>query len=223
MGSLACGLTVLESFRGNRIDQILISVTCAVKAAGPGLVGSGSCRKLSVMAPDRPTDRADPDGAMPRRTRAWIARGYTIVEDVVYIGLGLLLAGTLMALLVRSFISFVTSTWSWTGTTSAIDLLDQVLLILLIVELLYTVQVSFRSHAVAAEPFLLVGLISAIRRVLVLTAEMGQHKASVPPLYVVELAVLAVMVVAMAISFMLLRRKAVTPDGRTRERSTLEA
>jgi uncharacterized membrane protein (DUF373 family) len=40
------------------------------------------------------------------------------------------------------------------------------LLILLIVELLYTVQVSFREHAVMPEPFLLVGLIAAIRRVL---------------------------------------------------------
>jgi hypothetical protein len=44
-------------------------------------------------------------------------------------------------------------------------------LILLVIELLYTVQVSFREHGLIPEPFLLVGLIAAIRRVLVLTAE----------------------------------------------------
>ena len=50
-------------------------------------------------------------------------------------------------------------------------------LILLVVELLYTFQVSFREHALIPEPFLLVGLIAAIRRVLVLTAEFGQASA----------------------------------------------
>lgn len=34
-----------------------------------------------------------------------------------------------------------------------------------------TVQVSFREHALVPEPFLIVGLIAAIRRLLVLTAE----------------------------------------------------
>jgi uncharacterized membrane protein (DUF373 family) len=53
---------------------------------------------------------------------------------------------------------------------------DRLLLILLIVELLYTVQVSFREHGIIPEPFLLVGLIAAIRRVLVLTAEFAQVK-----------------------------------------------
>ncbi|MBM3774222.1 MAG: hypothetical protein FJW37_03580 [Acidobacteria bacterium] len=55
-----------------------------------------------------------------------------------------------------------------------VPLLDQILLILLVVELLYTVQVSFREHALNPQPFLLVGLIAAIRRVLVLTAEVPE-------------------------------------------------
>jgi len=54
---------------------------------------------------------------------------------------------------------------------SIIGLLDQLLLVLLIVELLYTVHVSFREHVLTAPPFLLVALIAAVRRILVLTAE----------------------------------------------------
>jgi len=52
-----------------------------------------------------------------------------------------------------------------------ISVLDQVLLTPLIIELLYTVQVSFREHGLLAEPFLVVALIAAIRRILVLTAK----------------------------------------------------
>ena len=44
----------------------------------------------------------------------------------------------------------------------------------MIVEILYTLQVSFREHTLVAEPFLIVGLIAAIRRVLILTAEFSK-------------------------------------------------
>ena len=89
-------------------------------------------------------------------------------------------------------------------------LLDLILLILLLVELLYTVQVSFREHTLVPEPFLLVGLISAIRRVLVLTATVGEpHPGGGPPpqALVLELAVLAALILALAVSLVLLRRR----------------
>ncbi len=38
-----------------------------------------------------------------------------------------------------------------------VDLLDQILLILMVLEILYTVQVSFREHVLSPEPFLVVG------------------------------------------------------------------
>jgi uncharacterized membrane protein (DUF373 family) len=89
-------------------------------------------------------------------------------------------------------------------------LIDKFLLILLIVELLYTVQVSLYEHALAPEPFLLVGLISAIRRVLVVTAEFdGLHRktASISQQFVIELAVLTVLILALAIPLVLLRKR----------------
>jgi hypothetical protein len=105
---------------------------------------------------------------------AWIARAFTATEDVVYIGLGLLLAGSALALLVTGVIDFGRSVVA--GKISIIDLINKFLLILIIGELLNTVQVSLHEHALVPEPFLLVGLISAIRCVLVLTAEFdGLH------------------------------------------------
>jgi hypothetical protein len=36
----------------------------------------------------------------------------------------------------------------------------------MIVEILHTVRISLRSHILVAEPFLIVGLIAAVRRIL---------------------------------------------------------
>ena len=151
---------------------------------------------------------SSPDSPKPE-ARTWIARAFTAVEDVVYIGLGLLLAGCALTLLVSGAISFVRSAVDGSLPISAIALLDRALLILLVVELLYTVQVSFREHALVPEPFLLVGLISAIRRVLVLTAEFGElrEKTGVAAQhFVIELGVLTVLIIALAISLVLLRK-----------------
>ena len=98
---------------------------------------------------------------MPEARNA-ISRGFTIVEDVVYVGLALLLTALVLTLLVVGFIDVAHSVSSGASARNVIALLDRILLILLIVELLYTVQVSFKAHALAPEPFLLVGLISAI-------------------------------------------------------------
>ena len=141
--------------------------------------------------------------------RNWIARAFTLVEDVVYLGLGVLLAGIVLTLLVTGFLRFAESLLNDSLGDSIVRLLDRILLILLIVELLYTVQVSFREHALIPEPFLLVGLISAIRRVLILTAEFGATgpKPEAADLFIIELGVLTVLILALVICLVLLRKK----------------
>ncbi|MBA2585081.1 MAG: hypothetical protein H0U99_01180 [Chthoniobacterales bacterium] len=148
-----------------------------------------------------------------RPNRAWVARIFTVVEDIVYLGLGLLLAGSSIALLVSCLILFGQNLMNGSLTTNIVALLDRVLLILLVVELLYTVQVSFREHGLIPEPFLLIGLIAGIRRVLLLTAEMAQvhdKPEAVFTHFIVELAVLTVMIVALVVSLVLLRKRTET-------------
>jgi hypothetical protein len=81
--------------------------------------------------------------------RGWIIRAFSAVEDVVYIGLGLLLAGSAITLLGIGLIDFGQSVGA--GKPRSIELLERILLILLVVELLYTVQVSFRKHTLVPE------------------------------------------------------------------------
>jgi uncharacterized membrane protein (DUF373 family) len=143
--------------------------------------------------------------------RAWIVAGFRVIEDVVYVGLGVLLACSSLALLISGGYEIARSILGGTLTGRVTELLDRILLILLIVELLYTVQVSFREHAIVPEPFLIVGLIAAIRRVLVLTAEFGEAHDKPPDaikLFVIELAALTVLIFALVHSIATLRKKA---------------
>jgi uncharacterized membrane protein (DUF373 family) len=142
--------------------------------------------------------------------RAWISRAFTAVEDVVYVGLGLSLAGSALVLLASDAFQLVQSVVSGTFSTRIIASLDRIMLILLVVELLYTVQVSFREHAIVPEPFLILGLIAAIRRVLVLTAEFGEVRGndSVLKYFVIEIAALTVLILVLVGALVLLRRLA---------------
>ena len=150
--------------------------------------------------------------------RGLIAQGFVRVEDAVYVGLGTLLAAIALGLLVAVAVAFVRALLGDALPDRAVDLLDRILLILMIVELLYTVQVSFREHALVPEPFLIVGLIATIRRLLVLTAEFArllEKGAGAFQGAMLELGLLTVMIVALVVSLVILRKHPphVVPDG----------
>jgi uncharacterized membrane protein (DUF373 family) len=149
------------------------------------------------------------------RVRALIAHVFTWVEDVVYIGLGALLAASALALLVQTALTFSHDLVSGSVPAGIIGLLDRLLLVLMIVELLYTVQVSFREHTLVPEPFLIVGLVAATRRILVLTAAFAGGEGLTDFTFRVtmtELAILTVMIVAFVSSLLMLRRR--HPDAK---------
>jgi uncharacterized membrane protein (DUF373 family) len=137
------------------------------------------------------------------------------VEDVVYVALGILLAACAGALLVSGGVDFVSSLLSGTFPEHVIEILDRILLVLLVVEILYTVQVSFREHTLVPEPFLILGLIAATRRVLVLTAEFKNLLQKGDDAFrngMIELGLLALLIVALVVSIVLLRKRAVTAE-----------
>lgn len=144
--------------------------------------------------------------------RAQIVRALSFVEDAVYCGLGALLAVYALTLLVRGVFSMVhLATGQASGPHAFVEMLDQMLLILLVVELLYTVQVSFREHGLVVEPFLVIGLISVIRRVLVLTAqfpELAQAQEDSFRHAVAELVLLTLMIVVLVGSLIFMQRQA---------------
>ena len=157
---------------------------------------------------------------MPRATgasaRDWIARSFTHVEDVLYVALGVLLAAGALVLLADATLTFVANLIAGTLPARMVSLLDRVLLVLMFAEILYTVQVSFREHALVPEPFLVVGLIAAIRRVLVITAEFSDVKDAGSAQFratMVELGLLTVLSLVLVVSLVLLRRRPEMPSA----------
>jgi hypothetical protein len=143
-------------------------------------------------------------------TRGLLSRAFTWVEDIVYVGLGALLAVSTLLLLGGGAVTFTRQVMGGPLAPAVVGLLDRLLLTLMIVELLYTVQVSFREHALVPEPFLIVGLVAATRRILVLTAEFGDLQTRSDTVFrnsMIELGVLTAMIVAFVASLLMLRHR----------------
>jgi uncharacterized membrane protein (DUF373 family) len=150
-----------------------------------------------------------------RRVGVIAANAFLKVEVVAYLVLGLLLA----VVAVLGMFGAVASLWSAVKDFGAPETLvftiDRLLLVLMVIEILHTVRVSFRSGALVSEPFLIVGLIASIRRMLVITMESSQvnQPGSWSPdskeLFdstMLELTVLGGLILVMAISIAILRR-----------------
>ena len=135
----------------------------------------------------------------------------------MYVGLAAVLGGSAVVLLGHAVWSFGQAAVGGTMPAQIVPLLDQVLLILMIVEILYTVRVSLKHHTLSPEPFVVVGLIAAIRRVLVLTAEFSKLVDAGELAFrnaMIELGVLTVLIVALVVSLVLLRRRPPTQAER---------
>jgi phosphate starvation-inducible membrane PsiE len=97
----------------------------------------------------------------------WLVAG----ELAVYSILALLLGATILLALAGSAKLLMQGTANWMLARSTFQVLDQLLLVLMLVEILHTVRISIQSQTFLIEPFLIVGLIASIRRVLVITLE----------------------------------------------------
>lgn len=166
------------------------------------------------MTPSTPAVPTEP--LVDDRTRRAVTRVFRLFEDVIFVGLGLLLAGCALYLLIAASGRFLHHLSELSLTvTNVVELIEKLLLILLVVEILYTVQVSFREHTLAPEPFLLIGLIAAVRRVLVITAELAEQRTISEDVFrhlMIELGVLTMLILALVSSVMMLRRKYVPAE-----------
>jgi flagellar biogenesis protein FliO len=89
----------------------------------------------------------------------------------------------------------------------SIEILNTVLLVMMTMEIVYTVAISLESHTLNAEPFLIIGMIAGIRRMLVITATSTEQEAHAEQFHntLVELGLLAATVVALAGAIWVLR------------------
>jgi uncharacterized membrane protein (DUF373 family) len=142
--------------------------------------------------------------------RQLLGHWFDLAEDTLYVGLGLLLIAIAFTLLITEIVYFAQYVSTWTLADNVVFLLDRILLIIIFVEVLYTVQVSFRQHILRPEPFLVVGLIAVTRRILVLTAEMSKlAKETQEGFYnaMIELGLLTILIIALVVCLRMLRQQ----------------
>ncbi len=149
----------------------------------------------------------------PKPLERRAVRALMWTERLVFFLIGALLFVAALALLVRSAVTLWALISSPSASTISVgsDFLDLILLVLMVVELAYTVVLSLRGAVLVAEPFLLVGLIAVIRRILVITVGevggAGSGKTGLNLASEVELGVLTAIVIAFVLSIVILRSR----------------
>ena len=117
--------------------------------------------------PDDPEEESKPRGMA---ASVWLLEHAQDLASIVVGGVLIVLAGTE---LVSGIVDFVSGVRRLGFDQAGTNLLDRVLLVLILVEIVHTVVLSLRAHHLVAQPFIVVGLVAVIRRILVVLSGTG--------------------------------------------------
>jgi uncharacterized membrane protein (DUF373 family) len=148
-----------------------------------------------------------------RRTLLASRRPFDLQEAIVraevwiYVLIGVLLVAAAGLTVVGTVADVVRGSGSRDVGDLGIFLLERILLIFIIAELLYTLRLVDFGGRILVEPFLFIGLIAVVRRILVITAE-AEAGGSGPAVtdFLIEIGALGGLTLALAVSIHLLRR-----------------
>ncbi len=110
------------------------------------------------------------------RLRASLSEHASLLEMTLYLSVGLLLVVAAVLVLFQAGAALWNGIATGKTASSVLPALDQLLLVLMLVEILHTVRISIRTQKLTMAPFLIVGLIASIRRVLVITMQAAAAK-----------------------------------------------
>ena len=140
---------------------------------------------------------------------------FNIAEVAIYSVLAVLLALTILAALGSAGQELFESVIHRTVAAQTLRVLNELLLVLMLAEILHTVRISIRSHILVTEPFLVVGLIASIRRLLVISLEIATARKDVVwtddtmrvfRATMIEVGLLGLLILVLVFSISLLRR-----------------
>ncbi len=147
-------------------------------------------------------------------------RFFEWAETVVYVLVGAILIGGALVLLVESIVVFF-ETLDDGVVAAATETLSILLIVFIFVELLGAVRVIIREQRLIAEPFLLVGIIAAIKEIVVVAGAESPTDGDFAEFRdaMVEIGVLAGIVLLLAIAALLLRKREREPSEETEQPS----
>lgn len=151
------------------------------------------------------------EGTTPPTRRPLLLEGLVGFENLLYGAVALLLVAAAAFVLVGTVHEIIHAVSRRAGAVdTAVTILDRILLTLIIAELLYTLRFVLRTHQIAVEPFLFIGLIAVVRRILIVTAQFERLPAGGRPLtnLLLELGLLGFLALALAVAVRLVRERA---------------
>ena len=162
------------------------------------------------VAAETDHDAAHGEGASRHGAVAAASHLFEAIEHWITVGIGAVLVIATLLLLTGSLFALWSELRSWPDTDGIFLIVDKLLFVLMLVEILHTVRASVQSNRLAVEPFLIVGLIATVRRMLIVTVESsnsapGDHPK--PPFEhaMIELGVLGGLTLVLIVSIYLAR------------------
>ena len=148
-------------------------------------------------------------------------RALVMVEDLIYVSIAVLLAGSALVVSFRAAQSLITSAGN-DGPDAMLDVLDSLLLVFIFVELLYAVRTTLKERQIVAEPFLIAGILAAIKEIVVLSVKAPNEYLEKGPEFaraMVEIGLLGALIVLLSGSAVLLRKKEREPEENSNTRA----
>lgn len=159
------------------------------------------------------TPETDPQhGVQEVKRRSWVTAMFERTEHAISVSIGVILVVATLLVLTGTVAHMWDAIRAWPETDNVFQIVDKLLFVLMLVEILHTVRASITSMRLAVEPFLIVGLIATVRRILVVTLQTSGMNATTvhpaPPFEhaMIELGVLAGLTLVLITSIYLSRR-----------------
>ena len=140
-----------------------------------------------------------------------------VVEDMVYVSIAVLLSAGCFVLVVQAALALAKGVGG-SGPDALLETLDAILLVFIFVELLYAVRITLKERQIVAEPFLVAGILVCIKEIIVLSVKAPADYIDKGPEFaraMVEVGVLGGLILVLADSAVVLRRKEREPEENT--------
>ena len=161
------------------------------------------------MAPSTTPPRHTPHLNV-RETPVWLLKVLTLTEDVVYLGVALVLIGVAVAALYNTVHDLLNSHSTFAQTVTAG--VNGVLFVVIVLEIFRTVLAHLEGGGFQLRPFIIIGIISAVRHILLVGALAVSNENRQFNHAQIELGVNAGVALSLVLALVLLHRGANVSD-----------
>ncbi len=150
--------------------------------------------------------------AAPRRRLIpeWLLDALSNLEDLVYLAVALVLAGIAVASLYNTINNLINSSGAF--ATIVTNAVNGVLFVVIVLEIFRTLLAHLEGGGFQLRPFLIIGIISAVRQILLVGAQSLSEQTTAFNHTVIELGVNAGVALVLVIALVLLNRAGMTSD-----------